>query len=139
MLRNNKFVLLLALIILGICIPASASESDLTPKPGNPLRKQVLDALRNEVKRMHDVDVVFVVRHLRVKDGWAWAETLPQSPDSTQKYEDISALLQLNDGIWQVVEIPCGEPDNPECIDSPEYFEGLKKRFPNVAVDIFPD
>lgn len=40
-----------------------------TPLPGNPLRKQVLDALHKEVKLIYGIDVVFVVKHLKVKDG----------------------------------------------------------------------
>ena len=112
---------------------------DLTPLPGSTLREHVLDALRREVKRIHGLDVVFVVRHLRVKDGWAWAHTLPQSPDGTNRFEDLSALLRIQDGAWKVVEIPCGEAENPECLNGPEYFKGLQERYPTVAVDIFPD
>ncbi len=117
----------------------TASESDLTPAPGNPLRKQVLDALRKELKRMNETDVIFVVEHLRVKGGWAWTKARPQSPDGTSRYEDISALLQLNDGVWQVVEMPCGEPDNPECIEGHDYFKHLTNLYPNIPAAIFPE
>jgi hypothetical protein len=82
--------------------------------------------------------VVFVVKYLKVKDGWAWTHTLPQSPDGVNRYEDISALLNIQDGIWKVVEIPCMEIDNPDCIDGPGYFEGLKKRFPKIPTEILP-
>lgn len=135
----KKIIMLAAAVIYSICITAQAVEPTLTPAPGDPLRKQILDALRKELKRMDELDVVFVVKHLKVKGGWAWTHTLPQSPDGTNHYEDISALLQLKDGTWEVVEIPCSEPDNPECIDGPEYFRMLQERFPTVESAIFPD
>jgi hypothetical protein len=129
-------VLMMALVL---CTHVQASDSNLTPPPGSPLRKKVLDALRQEVKRIHGLDVVFVVKHLKVKSGWAWTHTLPQSPDGSNRYEDVSALLQLQDGAWKVVEIPCGEVENPDCLNGPEYFSGLKRRFPDVPTEIFPD
>jgi hypothetical protein len=109
-------------------------EANLTPQPGDPLRKEILDALRKEVGQ----EVVFVVMHLKVKDGWAWVHTLPQSRDGKNNYEDISALLQQKQGKWQVLEIPCGEAENPECHTGPAYFKRLQKRYPGVAVQIFP-
>ena len=138
MQKNRTLVLGVIMLALCLCTDLQASDSNLTPLPGSPLRKAVLDALRQEVKRIHGLDVVFVVKHLKVKNGWAWAHTLPQSPDGTNRYEDVSALLQLQDGAWTVVEIPCGEAENPDCLNGPEYFSGLKKRFPGVPTEIFP-
>ncbi len=86
---------------------------------------------------MHGLDVVFVVAHLKVKDGWAWVHTRPRSPDARNRYEDLSALLRFQDGVWSVVEIPCTEADNPECIDGPDSVERLRRRFPEVPGDIF--
>ncbi len=134
-----KSLILCFILLLGLSAIAQGADSSLTPQRGDPLRTQVLDGLRSEVKRMHGLDVVFVVEHLRVKDGWAWAHTLPQSRDGQNHYEDISALLQLKDGVWKVVEIPCGEVDNPECLDGPEYFKVLLKRFPSIPTEIFPE
>lgn len=116
---------------------ASVSGTGLTPVRGSSERKAVLDVLRQEVKRLHGMDVIFVVRHLKVKNGWAWAHTQPQSPDGSQQYEDILALLNSQDGSWKVVELPCTEVENPDCIDAPEYFSGLKERFPGVPAEIF--
>lgn len=114
------------------------SGTSLTPAPGNPVRKAVLDALRQEVKDMHGLDVVFVVRHLRVKDGWAWVHAEPQSRDGANRYEDISALLLIRDGAWEVAELPCTEVDHPDCLDGPGYFSGLGRRFPGIPAEILP-
>lgn len=116
----------------------SASKSNLTKTVEDTTRKQLLNALRTEVKRMHGLDVVFVVKGLKVKNKWAWVHTLPQSRDGHNRYEDISALLHLEKGKWTVVEIPCTEPENPECIDAPGYFKNLRKKYPDISLEILP-
>jgi hypothetical protein len=137
-MKTIQSILLFTLLSFFVTIAVEGSDSYLTPLPGDPLRKQLLNALRSEVKRIHGLDVVFVVRHLRVKDGWAWAHTSPQSPDGKNKYEDISALIKLEEGKWKVQDIPCTEVDNPECIDGASYFKQLEKRYPGVSVELFP-
>lgn len=119
-------------------VQAAGPDANLTPSPGTPERKAVLDALREEVRRLHALDVVFVVRHLKVNAGWSWLHAQPQSPDGQQRYEDVSALLQIQDGVWKVVEFPCTEVDDPECLDGPNYFTGLLQRFPEVPAEILP-
>lgn len=110
-----------------------------TPSKGTHMRKEILEALRKEVKGMHKNDVIFVVEYLKVLDGWAWIHTLPRSGDGTSRYEDISALLELQNNKWKVIELPCVEVDNPECIDDPAYFIKLKKRYPKIPNQILPE
>ncbi len=136
-IRTSKFIA--ALLISLFCTVVYAADSDLTPQPGDPLRKQLLDALRKEVKLIHGIEVVFVVKHLKVKDGWAWVHTAPQSPDGKSRYEDISALLQLENDIWKVAEIPCTEVENPECLDGPDYFKQLQVRYPDISAELLPE
>jgi hypothetical protein len=138
MKKNRTLILVSALVVFCFGTTLQAADSNLTPRPGTPIRKAVLDALRLEVKRIHGLDVVFVVRHLKVKDGWAWAHTLPQSPDGERRYEDVSALLQLQDDAWTVVEIPCREEENPNCLTGPTYVLHLQERFPSVPIEILP-
>jgi hypothetical protein len=69
---------------------------------------------------------------------WAWIHALPKSPDGTQTYEDVNALLVNKAGCWQVAEIACTEDGNPDCLGSPDYFKKLKAKFPGVPTDIFP-
>jgi len=134
---------LLALILSGTLLAAlpAAAESEeeaYTPQPGTAERKAILDALRAWVKGGQHPEVIFVVKHLKVKNGYAWVHTLPQSKDGSSRYEDLSALLKKDHGLWSVAEIPCGEVDNPDCIGDPGYFDGLKLRFPEMPVDILP-
>jgi hypothetical protein len=129
---------IVAAALLGAMLSPSlhAAETDLTPRPGTPLRKQVLEGLRQKVQRLHGLEVVFVVRHLKVKDGWAWVQVLPQSRGGAQQYEDVSALLRLRDGAWSVAETACAEVDNPDCVDGPEFGARLRARFPGVPQEI---
>jgi hypothetical protein len=138
MKKNRTLILASALVVFCLGTTLQAADFNLTPRPGTPIRKAVLDVLRLEVKRIHGLDVVFVVSHLKVKEGWAWAHTLPQSPDGEHRYEDVAALLQLQDDAWSVVEIPCSEEENPDCLTGSEYVLHLQERFPGVPTAIFP-
>jgi hypothetical protein len=143
-IMNTKTIIVYALLILvlggmqPLVLPAAAeSEGEAyTPQPGSAERKAILDALREWVKRGHHPEVIFVVKHLKVKNGYAWVHTLPQSKDGSSRYEDLSALLKKDQGLWSVAEVPCGEVDNPDCIGDPGYFDGLKQRFPEMPTDI---
>jgi len=114
---------------------------NLSVPRGTSKRKAILDALRLEAEQMvpqQDVQIIFVVKYLKAKDGWAWIHTLPQSQDGYNHYEDIFALLKKRNGAWRVIEIPCAEEENPECISNPAYFSNLQKRFPEIPEEILP-
>lgn len=127
-------VLLAALIVL----PRYRFRSGKTlhPQPGTPVRKAVLDGLREWVLENHDVRVVFVVRYLKVPDGWAWTETLPQSPNGARKYEGLMALIRRTGEGWKVMHVPSGEEDAPP-VDG-TYFEMLLEEVSEVPGGIFP-
>ncbi|RXK82607.1 hypothetical protein EST62_10295 [Chlorobaculum sp. 24CR] len=109
-----------------------------TPQPGSAERKAILDSMRSKVKELHGLDVVFNVLTMNSSGGWAWVHTMPQSSDGRERYEDFAALLHNDNGRWQVDEIACTEPDNPDCLGHPGYFRGLARRFPGVPSSIFP-
>lgn len=112
--------------------------SDHRPVSADPQQKAVLDALRKEMKHAWNLDVIFVVEYLKIYQGWAWIHAWPQSADSKNKYEDMFGLFQLRGSAWEAAEIPCTEVDNPNCIDSPDFFSHLKTRFPQMPVQILP-
>jgi hypothetical protein len=129
---------LLALGLGGATAWGSTPPSDLTPAPGSPLRQAILDGLRQDLKDRLGLELRFVVRDLKARDGWAWVHAQPQSPDARSHYEDVLALLRLDDGHWAVVELPCTEPENPDCVEGPGYFDRLVERFPAVPRQILP-
>ncbi|NTV80512.1 MAG: hypothetical protein HGA24_03715 [Candidatus Aminicenantes bacterium] len=128
----------LLLVSPSISLAAESQEAAFTPPKGSAERKLILDALRSKL-RQGDVEIVFVVRHLKVKDGWAWVHILPQSPDGASRFEDVSALLKKDGAGWKVVELPSAEVGDAEGLDSPDYFLNLKKRFPNLPPEILPE
>lgn len=112
-----------------------------TPARGSAERKAMLGVLRTFVKRMSNLEVVFVVRHLKSGCGWGWIEADPQSADGTQHYEQVQALLARRNAGWEYVESPpewseC-EPD-PDCVDRSRYFRKVAARHPGVPPAIFP-
>jgi len=88
-----------------------------TPTPGTMERRAILDGLRYWVRNRLHLNVRFVVRHLKVRNGWAWVETDPRSPDGKAHYEPIRALLKKGRGCWAVVTVAsdeCTSADDPE-------------------------
>ena len=137
----SRFVLAwAAMCMAAVFFPAFAvaGQQGLPPPVGSSERQAIADVLRREVKALQGIDTRFVITHLQVKDNWAWIQTRPQSPGGENSYEDIAALLHKVNGAWQVVEIPCTEPDNPDCLGGPEYFRRLQGRFPEAPGEIFP-
>lgn len=118
---------------------AQAQGTAVTPPAGSVERKAILDALRGEIQKLHRIDAIFVVKYLKVLNSWAWIETSPKSADGTNQYEEVSALLRKSGTKWKVAELACSEEDNEECLGSPDYFKGLRKRFPKMPTRILPE
>jgi hypothetical protein len=119
---------------------AAQDSAARTPPQGSAERKAILDAMRAERARFDTLPVVFVVRHLKVRGGWAWLEADPQSPDGSQRYEGEAALLRSQGGAWTVVErMPAfsereGTPLEEDCA----YFADLRRRNPGLPIDVLP-
>jgi hypothetical protein len=109
-----------------------------TPQRGTLERSAIMNALRVEVKNYHDIEVIFIVRTLKLKDGWAWAIVAPLSKDGVNHYEEIIALLHKEAGIWKVAELVCTEPETIGCLEDSNFFDDLQKRFPAMPVEILP-
>ncbi len=125
-----------SLIILLFLFTFIFASEPYTPKRGTAERAAIMDALRIEVKKYHNIDVLFVVRTLKLKDGWAWAITAPMSKDGANHYEDIVALLHKENNTWSVAELVCMEVETPGCIDDPNFLNGLQERFLDVPKEI---
>lgn len=129
----------LLLLLFMLCAPAHAGSS-CRSMDGAATRKGILNAMRAFVKQMSDLDVVFVVRHLKADCDWAWIEAEPQSADGKQRYEPVSALLAHKNGTWRYVEGPPEWPiceEDPDCVDRSRYFRKLAARHPGLSPDIF--
>ncbi len=148
---TNKFALVFAILsaltIAGIPSAYAAETKTATktgtytPVKGSADRKAIMDALRVVIRRMSGLEVIFVVRHLKVNNGWAWVETDPESADGKNRYESIVGLLHKKNGRWTYIEGPpefaiCEE--DPDCVDTARYFKKLVRKYPAASPDIFP-
>lgn len=94
----------LSLLILCVSVPESGAEEVHTPPAGSVERKAIMDGMRAWVLGQHGIKAIFVVNALLVKDGYAWIDVNPQSPDGSAKYEPLQGVMQRNgSGVWQMV------------------------------------
>ncbi len=141
----TKLVLCLVALVAPILSGAAETRAEpraapvATPEPGNPQRKTLLDALRDEIKRRQGRDVVFVVRSLKVSDGWAWLNAFAQSSDGRRPYGDVTVLLEQRGDAWQVRELACQDANLARCAGNPRFIAGLKQRFPAAPQALFAD
>lgn len=120
---------------------ASQSSTAYTPSPGSTERKEILDIFRNNFKKNLQVDVIFVVGHFKIKNGWAWIEITGQSKDGQNRYEPMEALLHKTKGTWKIIDYAPGEctgdeEDSPDC-DPKHLFKTLRSKY-KAPPEIFP-
>jgi cell wall-associated NlpC family hydrolase len=124
--------------------PAKPGVSDALrePKRGSPERKAIMDALRAEKYPGKEDKVIFIVKYLKVHNGWAWTEVTPQDRQGNALTDGSAALLHFADGKWtsldlsQFPEIP-KHTNNGKGI-SPNFVKHLMDTQPGVPADIFP-
>jgi len=94
-----------------------------TPKRGTVERKVILNGLRYWVKNNHNILVRFVVKKLRVHNGWAYIVANPESKNKKEHYEAIAALLKKGKACWVVVAVlsnECASSEDPNACDKEE-------------------
>ena len=113
-------------------VPAHAQEKALAEPPiGSAERKAILDALRGTGEIP---DRIFVVRSMRVQNGWAWVVVDPESWDRSSHYETESALLREHARNWKVIDRPCEE----ERCDPSRAVTRIRAAHPDAPAAIFP-
>ena len=141
--RVHKNICLLSLFFFLLTPMYALSQPSVlyTPSKESSERKEILRELRAHLKKSFKVDAVFVVGYFRVKDGWAWIETKPHSPDGKNAYEPIAALLHLEKGKWKIIDFAPGEctgdeEDSPDC-DLKHLFKTFISKYKS-PLEIFP-
>ena len=134
-MKKSVLFSLAILITLSVAFVCGAEEAH-TPPVGSAERKAIMNTMRTDILEKAGLEVVFVVKWLKVQGGWAWAETHPQSRDGLNRYEPYLALLEKREGIWAIAEIPPLEEDAPPVDDA--YFRDLIERFPDLPCEVFP-
>lgn len=103
--------------------------------PGSPERRAILDALRPPIQQRLGGPVEFVVRTVRVQDGWALVIALPRRPGGAEidgrRYYDaeewdvmdgltVNGVLRYSGGRWRLVDHAIGPSDVWYCgVDGP--------------------
>lgn len=123
------------LFLLGLLIAAPVrgqTTRPVTPGPGSPLRKAVVDALRPVVGKelgKKPGGIVFRIEHLKVQNGWAFLRGTPLRANGKRmdyrgtRYEQalregmfddgVVALLRRQNGRWRVIASVIGATDVP--------------------------
>ena len=112
-----------------LSIQTLAASCPHTPRPGTRQRAAIMNALRQPVMAELGQRVVFVVRTLRLCDGWALMDARPVRPGggkvdySHTRYaeairegvfdEGVLALLRKGPRGWKVLEYVIGATDYP--------------------------
>ncbi|MCB1813008.1 MAG: hypothetical protein KDK04_15005 [Candidatus Competibacteraceae bacterium] len=123
-MKMKELLLLLALATFS----RADAEPMFSPEPGSPLRKTLMNTLRQPIMKALNQSVIFKIDWLQVKDGWAFIRGQPFQPGGQPvdygitPYQDaifagvfddgFCALLQWQeDKRWQVVVYAIGATD----------------------------
>ncbi len=112
------------------------------PKRGDPERKVIMDALRAEKFPGQEAKVIFVVKHLKIHNGWAWADVTPQHNAGKSFSDGMSALLHFEGGKWKSVDLSklsetSSRPTGGKGAGS-TLVKDVLSLYPDVPRDIFP-
>lgn len=140
--RRALVSLTLATLVAGINSPARAGDI-VEPRRGSALRKTLLDTLRPHIETEMRVPVEFVVRTMKVSDGFAFLVVDPQQPGgipidpAKTVYRDeldfmdgltVYALLKKSGDRWIMLEQFTG-PTDAVFVEWPSMFGAPKALF----------
>jgi hypothetical protein len=131
--KASRWLGSLVAVSLFICLLVNASaraqDTPQTPKPNSSERKAIIDTLRGPVEKKLKQKVVFRIRRLKVQNGCAFLEGVPQQPGGKPvnytitphrtafeagAFDDsILGLLWKEKRGWQVVVYAIGSTDYP--------------------------
>jgi len=145
--KTSRWLGSLVAVSLFVCLIVNASalaqDGPQTPKPNSSERKAIVNTLPAPVEKELKQKVVFRIRRLKVQNGWAFLQGVPQQPGGkpvnyriTQHqtaieagaFDDgILALLRKEKGGWRVVVYDIGSTDYPG-----EYWQRKYKAPPGI-------
>ena len=103
-----------------------------TPPRESPERLALFVSLAQYMDPSKILRLSYVVKYLKVNNGWAWVLAAPQSKDGEIQYTPVYALLHLEDGAWKVKAYTRTEKGKPDFLSATGYLKKLKKRFPEA-------
>ena len=100
-----------------------------------------MDALRAEKFPGQEARVIFVVKHLKIHNGWAWADVTPQDNAGNPVSERRTALLRFEGGKWKSVNLGKVSETSTHPTDgkgATTLIKNVLSLYPDVPPDIFP-
>jgi len=130
-----------ASLFFGYSLSAFADEVH-TPAGGDPQRTAILDTLHHTYTTGSGPNVRFLVKYLKVHDGWAWIKVVPLDPKGTAEGDEWPSLLQNQNGKWVEIDLIAvaqnfAEADGP-ADPSARYVKALQNKYPGLPGDIVP-
>src|SRR5689334_4506159 len=145
---KTAFFFLLFFIFAWLNLPATPAAQKQptdalhTPPKGDPERKAIMDALRDNYRLQNGSTVIFQVNYLKVHNGWAWADVTPLDEKGKAVAEGGPALLHNENDAWKVIDLSAipEDPNNPQGALDPDakFIKEVQKRWAGVPADIFP-
>ncbi|RQW92312.1 MAG: hypothetical protein EHM79_00545 [Geobacter sp.] len=123
--------------IKGRVIPPPATRAYTPPRESDE-RIALFVSLQQYMDPSKMLRLNFIVKDLKVNNGWAWVFAVPQSRDGEIQYAPVYALLRHQEGSWKVRAYTRTEKGKPDVLSATGYVKNLKKRFPEAPSDIFP-
>ncbi|MGN6155394.1 MAG: hypothetical protein ACTHN4_06635 [Sphingomicrobium sp.] len=124
-------VILASCVLVAIAAPANGQA--YTPRPGTAERAAILDALRPSIEAQLGPNVEFVIKDLKVYDGWAFVLADPQRKgggaiDGKRNFPDwyeiggreTTAVLRVQNGRWNLIASEIGTTDVWYCHLGPQ-------------------
>jgi hypothetical protein len=129
--------------LLFAAAPFASGDELHSPAAGSPERKAILDVLHAEYTTGSGSKVKFLVKHLKVHNGWAWINVVPLDPSGKPEGEEWPSLLQLKGSEWQIIDLVAiaaaiDDPVGP-AEPSAKFIRALQKKYPGVPRDIIPN
>ena len=94
-----------------------------------------MDALRAAKFPGQEDKVIFFVKRLKVHNGWAWSEVVPQNPQGAPIGEGFTALSRFQGGKWKYEDL--GKAGESSATKS-SFIDQVLKLHPGVPADILP-
>jgi hypothetical protein len=134
-----KKTLLVLLLIMGTQISYSQVIRDFKTKNANNItdRTMMLDILRASLYQEYKQEFIFVVKHFKVSDSYAWFQGTAQRKDGKPiKFEYdgantdyVTCLFKRSNGKWYIVE--------SDAFGTDVWWYGIDSRYPAAPKKIF--
>jgi hypothetical protein len=138
----TKTCALVGVLLILASNPNAPADETHAPGSGDPQRTAILDTLHHAYTTGSGPNVKFLVKYLKVHNGWAWIKVVPLDPKGNAEGDEWPSLLQDHNGRWVVIDLIAAaqnfnEADGP-ADPSAGYVRALQKKYPSLPADIVP-